>query len=288
MEKYYAYKYLLNHSKTINFSMDEFLDTYEYSYDHLSIKVEPHLIDYNDEMDALFKLLSNPKRREIVLQAFYLNNSCNDNYLEESSIDEKTHIYRDRFTDDFREQISIKCIEFDTAIGLIINLYYKFLRIQEVLCEKFPDCYEHTIICNPKTKEKIKYFDSLLEEKNIDHVRDSVSSEIESIIHTNFSKNYSIDELLWNQWIIIGISHCLYNNEVNPTQSLIKIYDRWIEGIENDREIIVNLNEICDSNDDFNERNLIENFSKLSYHMFYVLRTVLSKKLYDYYNYFCS
>ena len=297
MDKHFAYKLLLKHSKTDNYKFyysrfSNFTIT-DLLFDLQMEQREPVYFDYDREMHQLYKLLSQNKQREIIMQAFNLYNTSNDTYLKRLNFDRNYYLYHDMLKEDYREQITDEYVEFDTAIGLIVNLYNKFLCIQERMCQILPRLDLKISISNSNNIEMIDQFDdyfySLRNGTDINIIQKSICEYIDIIMKTDYSETSTINDLLMDQWMIIGISHCLYYNEVAPSPSLKYIFDRWTDGLKDDNDTIIKLNQRCDNSidDAFDENNLTEEYSQLSYNLFFVLRTVLSKKLYDYYKYFC-
>lgn len=105
-------------------------------------------------------------------------------------------------------------------------------------------------------------------------------------MNADYTRDRRIQDLILDQWIIIGISHCLHYNDEILTPSLKELYDIWCQ--TNDMSWIIRLNEVCKYNEDYNEQNLIEDYSRFNIQVFYLSRFFLSKKLYDYYMYFSN
>lgn len=295
MDKKSAYRYLLEYSKSNHFDYYSYCN---YLCDSQNSNENPPYFDYDGEMNELYKILNNKKQREIVLQSFELSIATHENYSRSSEIviGEKYHLYHDTFTEDIKERIATKYIEFDTAIGLIVNLYNRFLRIQNRLCTILPRInyqntsykYDVLSIDDRSIKESISCFDEYLESlkqnTDIDIIQEYVCNKIDELMSINQSYISDIDRLLSDQWVILGIANCLHYDVECPSPSLSEIYEKWNH--VDCFNWIYNLNEIRD--DELNEYNLETEFSRLSFHMFYVLRTVLAKKLYDYYKYFSN
>lgn len=290
METKSAYRYLLEYSKTNHFEYDSYSN---YLYDTQNIEKLPPYFDYDGEMNKLYKILNDNNQREIVLQSFELSIATLDNYSKSSKRvpEEKYRLYHDTLTEDSKERMAEKCIEFDTAIGLIVNLYDRFLRIQHRLCtilSRFNYNYNYSID-EESIKDSIYCFDEYLEslkQKNyIDNIQEFICDKIDNLMSINQSYIWNIDRLLSDQWDILGIANCLHYDVEYPTPSLISIYEKW-----NRIDWMSNINALrkLSNYDEFNEYILKTEFGRFSFHMFYVLRTVLAKKLYDYYKYFSS
>ncbi len=282
MDSYSAYKILFKSRQANDYGLFYQLyhnsDLNDFLFDVKYIQKQHRLlrIDYDNEMKKIFRILSNKKQREIVLQAFDLKN-ITSNSLENNEIisDDRIHLYHDILKEDSKKMLTTVHIEFDTAIGLIVNMYDKFLCIQEKLCKELSKVYNDSIsIDEEKIQEKINCFDNFLDSlknnKDVEHIQNDVNSYISYIMNADYTRDRRIQDLILDQWIIIGISHCLHYNDEILTPSLKELYDIWCQ--TNDMSWIIRLNEVCKYNEDYNEQNLIEDYSRFNIQVFYLSR----------------